>query len=131
MPVRTEHLINETLNSANESISATHDFGGTSPTRITLYIEIVETQDNGSPTTTLTVELSPDKASNFITYDKLLDHNGTDAPQSSIAYTATIDDIVALSPEDVVDYIKVKMTGSADMDAGDFHVVNVWMVWAY
>ena len=131
MPVRFSHLIEVTLDSANESSSGVLDFGGITPTRVTLYVQIVETQDNGSPTTTLTVELSPDDAQTYITYDKLLTDAGTDGPVASVAYTATVDDVVSFSPEDVADYIRVTVTGSADMDAGDYHVVDIWVAWAY
>jgi len=131
MAVRIQHLINDTLDSASESVSGTIDFKGVTPTKVTLYVQIVETQDNGNPTTTITVEVSPDKGQTLITYDKLLTDAGTDAPASSVAYTATADDIISLSPEDVLDYMKVTAAGSSDMDAGDFHVVDVWVVWTF
>lgn len=132
MPIRVEHIINAIdLDSASESTSATFKFSGIVPKRITLYVQIVETQDNGSPTTTLTVEFSPDAGTTLITTDKLLTDAGTDAPVASVAYTATVNDIVSIPGEDVVEYIKVTMSGSSDMDAGDHHVVDVWLVFAY
>lgn len=131
MPVRYTQLISATLNTASETAAATHNFLGVVPTRVSLYVRVVETQDNGNPTTTLTVELSPDRGQTLISYDKLLTDAGTDAPAASAAYTSTVDDVVSLSPEDVTDYIRVLLTGSADMDAGDFHVVTVWLAYAY
>ena len=132
MPIRVEHIVNAVdLNTASESIAANFRFRGVVPKRITLYVQIVETQDNGNPTTTLTVEFSPDGGTTLITTDKLLTHGGTDAPVASVAYTSTVDDIVSIPPEDVVNYIRVTMSGSSDMDAGDHHVVDVWLVYAY
>ncbi len=132
MPIRVEHIINAVdLDSASESTSGNFQFRGVVPKRISLYVRIVETQDNGSPTTTLTVEFSPDGGSTLITTDRLLTDAGTDSPVASVAYTATVDDIVSIPPEDVVEYILVTMSGSADMDAGDHHVVDVWLVFAY
>lgn len=131
MPIRVEHIINAVdLDSASESTAANFRFRGVVPKRITLYVQIVETQDNGSPTTTLTVEFSPDGGTTLITTDKLL--TDVDAGNvASVAYTATGDDIVSIPLEDVVNYIRVTMSGSSDMDAGDHHVVDVWLVYAY
>jgi hypothetical protein len=132
MPIRTEHIINAVdLDSASESVAANFQFRGVVPKRITLYVRIVETQDNGNPTTTLTVEFSPDGGATLITTDKLLTDAGTDGPVASVAYTATVDDIVSIPPEDVVEYMRVTMSGSSDMDAGDHHVVDVWLVFAF
>lgn len=132
MPIRIEHIINAVdLDSASESTSANFQFRGIVPKRITLYVQIVETQTNGAPTTTLTVEFSPDGGTTLITTDKLLTEGGVDAPVASVAYTATVDDIVSIPPEDVVEYIQVTMAGSSDMDAGDHHVVDVWLVFAF
>ena len=132
MPIRVEHIINAVdLDSASESTAGVFQFRGIVPKRITLYVQIVETQDNGSPTTTLTVEFSTDVGTTLIPTDKLLTEGGVDAPVASVAYTATGDDIVTMPPEDVVEYIRVTMAGSSDMDAGDHHVVDVWMVFAY
>ena len=132
MPIRVEHIINAIdLDSASESTSAVFKFLGVVPKRITLYVQIVEVQDNGNPTTTLTVEFSPDGGTTLITTDKLLTDGGTDAPVASVAYTASGDDIVSIPEQDVVEYIKVTMSGSSDMDAGDHHVVDVWLVFAY
>ena len=131
MPLRIEHILDDTLDSASEKISASKNFKGITPKRITLYVQIVETQDNGSPTTTLTVEVSPDEGATLISYDKLITDAGVDGPVASVAYTATVDDIVSLSSEDIIQYIKVTMAGSSDMDAGDFHVVDVWVLYAY
>ncbi len=131
MSVQKIHIIDVTLDSNAEVASAVHDFNGVTPLKVSLYVRIVETQDNGSPTTKLTVELSPDDGQTFISYDKLITDAGVDGPVADIDYTATVDDIVSLSMEDAVDYIKVTVTGSADMDAGDFHVVDVWLVVIY
>ena len=131
MSVQIVHIIDVTLDSNAEVAAATHDFSGVTPLKVTLYVRIVETQTDGAPTTTLTVELSPDDGQTFISYDKLITDAGVDGPVSSVAYTATVDDIVSLSMEDAIDFIKVTVTGSADMDAGDNHVVDVWLVVIY
>ena len=101
MAVRTEHLINVTLDDNPTSQAATYDFQGVTPLRVSLYVQIVKTS---SPTSvTLTVELSPDDGSTLIDYDKLLTHDGTDAPQASEVYTTTVDDVISLSPEHVTE----------------------------
>lgn len=51
---------------------------------------------------------------NFYTYDKLLDSSGADAPVSSITLSADGTDVVALSPEDAVKYIYVKVVVTTD-----------------
>jgi len=128
MSVRIDHIINQTLDTASESISANHDFNGVTPLRVTLYVSIVETQTDGNPTTTISVEVSPDDGQTLIDYDKLITNDGVDAPVASIAYISSAEDIISLSLEDAIDYIRVTAAGSADMDAGDFHVVDVWLV---
>lgn len=132
MPIRVEHIINAVdLDSASESSSGIFRFLGVVPKRITLYVRIVESTDNGNPTTTLTVQFSPDGGTTLITTDKLLTDGGSDAPVASVVYTATVNDIISIPLEDVVEYIKVLIAGSSDMDSGDHHVVDVWMVYAY
>ena len=129
MPIRVEHIVNAVdLDSANEAVSGIFRFLGVVPKRITFYIRIVET---GTAIATLTVEFSPDGGTTLITTDKLLTDGGSDAPVASVAYTATVNDIVSIPGEDVVEYIKVTMTGSAGMDSSNHMVVDVWMVYAY
>ena len=130
MPVRIEHIINTTLNDTLGAISATHDFQGVAPKRVTLYLQLVETQSANDASVLLTVEFSPDDGQTLITYDKLLTHDGTDAPQPSEQYSTTEDDVVSISPEDVMDYIRVTLTGT-NVDASDFYAVDVWLVYAY
>ena len=130
MPVRTVAMINTTLDNTQTSISATHDFQGVTPKRVTFLVSMTETTSANDATVTLTVELSPDDGSTFISYDKLYTHDGTDAPQPSEVYTTTEDDIVSMAPEDVTDYLKVTLTGT-NVDASDFYAVKVWMVYAY
>ncbi len=131
MSVRIDHLINVTLDTQNESLSANHDFNGVTPLRVTLYVSIVETQTDGNPTTTLSIEVSPDDGQTLIDYDKLITDGGVDAPVASVAYTASAEDIISLAIEDAIDYIRITVAGSSDMDSGDFHVVNVWLVTIY
>lgn len=129
MPIRVEHIVNAVdLDSANEAVSGIFRFLGVVPKRITFYIRIVET---GTAVATLTVEFSPDGGTTLITTDKLLTDGGSDAPVASVAYSATANDIVSIPGEDVVEYIKVTMTGSAGMDSSNHMVVDVWMVYAY
>lgn len=129
MPIRVEHIVNAVdLDSANEAVSGIFRFLGVVPKRITFYIRIVET---GTAIATLTVEFSPDGGTTLISTDKLLTDGGSDAPVASVAYSATANDIVSIPGEDVVEYIKVTMTGSAGMDSSNHMVVDVWMVYAY
>jgi len=128
MSVRIEHLINTTFDDTLASQAATFDFQGVSPTRVSLYVQIVKTT---TPTNvTLTVELSPDDGATLITYDKLLTQDGTDSPQPSEVYTATEDDVISISPEDVCDYIKVTMASTGE-DASKTWAVDVWLVYSY
>lgn len=134
MAIRVRKLLDENIQSSS-SVSAQDDLAGVTPKRATLQIEVTKT---GSPVAdlVLTVEVSPDAGTTLITYDKLLDHNGTDAPQSSVTYTSAsmpVDDIVSLSPEDVYDYIKVTATPSniTTLDASNYFTIKVWLVVAY
>lgn len=128
MPVRIEHLIDVTLDDSPTSQAATYDFQGVTPTRVSLYLQIVKAS---TPTNViLTVELSPDDGQTLIDYDKLLTEAGTDGPVASVTYTATGDDVVSLSPEDVLDYLRVLMTGTGT-DATKTFAVDVWLVFSY
>ncbi len=129
MAVRTFHIIDTTLDTANEAVSGTFDFQGVTPTRVSLYVQSVES--GSGATWTLTVEFSPDKGQTLIAYDKLLTHDGTDAPQASEVYTSTEDDVISISPEDVLDYIKVTATDSGSGTGSNKHAVDVWLVWTF
>ncbi len=128
MPVRFEHLIDVTIDDAPTSQAANFSFQGVTPRRVTLYVAVVES--GSGATVTLTVELSPDNGQNLISYDKLITDAGVDAPVASVVYTQTGDDIVSLSMEDVMDYIRVTMTGGSTT-AGNFYAVDVWLAWVY
>jgi hypothetical protein len=128
MPVRVEHLINETIDDSPTSVAATFDFQGVTPRRVSLYIQVVES--GSGATVTLTVEVSPDDGQTLIDYDKLLTDAGTDGPVASVVYTQTGDDVVSFAPEDVLDYIRILMTGGSTT-AGNYYVVDVWLVYAY
>lgn len=78
----------------------------------------------------LTVELSPDDGQTLIDYDKLLTDAGNDAPAASVTYTITADDVVSLSPEDVLDFIRVLVTATGT-DATKTFAVDVWLVYSY
>jgi hypothetical protein len=117
-----------TLDDSPTSQAASHDFEGVSPVRVSLYIQIVKAS---TPTNVvLSVELSPDNGQTLIDYDKLLTEAGTDAPVASVTYTATGDDVVSLSPEDVLDYINVTMTATGT-DATKTFAVDIWLVYLY
>ena len=128
MAVRIEHLIDVTLNDVTASQAATFDFQGVSPLRVSLYVQIVKA--NAPTNVTLTVELSPDDGATLITYDKLLTQDGTDSPQASEVYTTTEDDVLSLSLEDVVDYIRVNVAGTGLSSSATF-AVDVWLVYSY
>lgn len=128
MPVRIQHIIDVTIDDSPTSQAATWDFEGVTPKRVSLYVAVVES--GSGATVTLTVEVSPDKGATLITYDKLLTDAGTDAPASSVAYSATADDVISMSPEDVLDYIKVTMTGGSTTSSNKY-AVDVYLVWTY
>ncbi len=128
MPVRIRHLIDVTIDDAPTSQAATHDFGSAPPKRVSLYVQLVE---NGSGSTvTLTVELSPDDGQTLISYDKLITEAGVDGPVASVAYSATGDDVVSLSAEDVIKYIKVTMTGGSTTSSNSYDT-DVWLVYEF
>ena len=128
MSVRVDHLIDRTLDTSNETVTANHDFKGITPLRVTLYVKIVETDGGNGPQTTISVDVSPDKGATLIDYDKLITDGGVDGPVASITYTATLDDIISMSLEDAIDYIAVTAAGNGVMDGSNFHVVDVWLV---
>jgi hypothetical protein len=120
----------QTIQVASASESAYIKFGDITPRKVSLYIEMVMT---GSPTGfTLTVELSPDEGQTLITYDKLLTHDGVDAPQASEVYAASADDVISLSPEDAVRYLRVTMSDSGgDASGSAYFTFNIWAVYSY
>lgn len=128
MPIRVEHILNVAIDDAPTSQAGTHVFQGVTPTRVSLYVQVVES-GSGS-TVTLTVELSPDAGATLISYDKLLTDAGTDGPVSSVVYSATGDDVVSLASEDVVNYIRVLMTGGSTT-AVNYYDVDIWLVYSY
>ncbi|KKN83856.1 hypothetical protein LCGC14_0295090 [marine sediment metagenome] len=128
MPIRINHLIDVTLDDVPTSQAATHDFQGVTPRRVTLYLQIVKT--NAPTNVILTVEFSPDDGQTLIDYDKLLTEAGTDGPVASVTYTVTGDDVVSMAPEDVLDYIKVTMTGTGTTPSATF-AVDVWLLYSY
>ena len=127
MPVRVEHMINAQTLDAGQGVGVSHDFQGVTPKRVTFYVAGTET---GTETMTFTVELSPDDGANLIDYVKLLDSNGTDAPAASVVLTSTGDVVFSMSPEDVVDYLKLSAVG-ATMNGGNNFLIDVWMVYSY
>ncbi len=128
MPVRIEKLIDVTIDDAPTSQAATFAFQGTIPKRASLYVVVAES--GSGATVTLTVEFSPDDGSTLVGYDKLLTEGGTDAPVASVVYSATGDDVVSISPEDVVDYIKVTMTGGSTTSSNKY-ATEAWLVYSY
>ncbi|KKN84459.1 hypothetical protein LCGC14_0289210 [marine sediment metagenome] len=128
MPVRIAQIIDATLDDTLGSIAGTWDFNGVSPKRVSLYVAVAES--GSGATVTLTVELSPDDGQTLISYDKLLTHDGNDAPQASEIYTQTEDDVLSLSPEDVLDYIKVTLTGNS-VTGANYYACDVWLCYSY
>ncbi len=128
MPIRIEHLINVLIDDAPTSQAATFDFQGVTPQRVSLYVQVVES--GSGATVTLTVEVSPDDGATLIDYDKLITEAGVDGPVSSVVYSATGDDVVSLSAEDVLDYIKVTMTGGSTTSSNKYQT-DIWLVYEY
>ncbi len=128
MPLRTEHIINVTLDDSPTSITGQHDFRGRIPKRTTLLVQMVESGSGAS--VAITVEVSPDGGASLITYDKLIVDAGVDAPVASVNFTATADDIISFSPEDVFNYIKVTATGTSTTSSNKY-AVDVWLVYEF
>ena len=128
MPIGHVHLLDVTIDDAPTSAAAAYNLAGIVPRWMTLLVTV--TESGSGSTVTLTVEVSPDSGKTLITYDKLLTDAGTDGPVASIVYSATGDDVVSLSPEDVVDYINVTMTGGNTTGA-NYYAVDVWLSFAY
>jgi hypothetical protein len=126
--LRSILLLDQTVSSVT-TISQAKDFNGVTPKRITLLLALTKTSNPGN--LTLTVEVSGDKGVNLVTYDKLLTDAGVDAPVSSVVYSATADDVVSLSPEDVLDYIKVSLAAASGTDASNTWGVKCWLVFSY
>lgn len=128
MAVRTKKLIDATINTVTTT-AGSFDFNGVAPKRATLQIALTKTLAPGN--LTLTVEVSPDKGVTLISYDKLIDQTGVDSPVSSVVYSATGDDVISLSMEDVMDYIKVSLASAAGTDATNFWTAEAWLVAEY
>jgi hypothetical protein len=137
VPVRVEHLLSNQFDTTSESASGSHDFNGVTPTRITLYVVVDDVQGNTTESGVLTVEVSPDRGSTLVTYDKLITDAGTDGPVASVTYAlnAAADDIISLAKEDVVDHITVTVaangSGGTPLDSSNRADVNIWLVWTY
>ncbi len=108
------------------SASSILDLNGVVPKNLSLYIET--TEEGSGATVALTVEFSPDNGSTLITYDKLLTDAGTDAPAASVTYSATGDDVISFSPEDVWDYVKVTLTGTSTTSSNKY-TFSIWAVY--
>ncbi len=127
MAVHVQKLLdNFRLDDEPTSIVAPHNFNGIAPRRVSFYIEVVMTN---SPTNlTFSVDLSPDDGQNLIDYPKLISRNGTDQPVTEVVYTASTEDVVSISPEDVTDYIQVSaiVTGTT---SSAYFTISLWMVY--
>lgn len=130
MPIRSQHIIDQRLDDSPQSTNASWDFGRTAPRKVSLYVVAVETLT--AENLTITVELSPDEGTTLVTYDKLLTDAGTDAPAASVVYTGTADDVISISLEDVVRYIRVTADATgANTTVTEFWEVDIWLVWEY
>ena len=110
------------------STSGSQDLQNITPKRLTFLIQIVMT---GAPTNlTLSVDVSANQGLTLIDYDKLITEAGVDGPVSSVVYTATADDIISLSPEDVIDYVRLDavVTGTS---AIKYFTLNAWLIVEY
>ena len=129
MSIRKVKLIDGVrLDNDPTSTSGSQDLQGVTPKRLTLLIQIVMT---GAPTNlTLSVDVSADQGLTLIDYDKLITEAGVDGPVSSVVYTATADDIISLSPEDVIDYVRLDavVTGTS---AVKYFTLDAWLIIEY
>ncbi len=137
MTTRFEHLFSNQFDATSESSSATFDFNGVTPKRVTLYVIVSDVQGNTTESGVLTVEVSPDDGSTLVTYDKLITEAGVDAPVASVTYAlnAARDDIVSISLEDVVDYLRVTVaangSGGTALDSSNRADVDIWAAVEY
>lgn len=137
MTVRFEHLFSNQFDAPSESASATWDFNGVTPKRITLYVVVSDVQGSTTESGVLTVEVSPDDGSTLVSYDKLITEAGVDAPVSSVTYAlnAARDDIISLSREDVTDYIRITVaadgSGGTPLSASVRADVDIWLAVEY
>ena len=137
MPVRFEHILSNQFDTTSESASGTFDFNGVTPRRITLYVIVSDITGSTTESGVLTVEVSPDDGSTLVTYDKLITEAGVDAPVASVTYAlnAARDDIVAISLEDVVDYIRITVaadgSGGTALSSSNRADVDIWLVAEY
>ena len=92
--------------------------------KVSFGISVTKTS---TPTNVIfTVEVSPDGGTTWLSYDKLLDGSGTDAPVASITYTDTAEDVCSMSPEDVFDLARVIFTGTGTTSSLKF-TCNCWV----
>jgi hypothetical protein len=132
MALLKKKLIGTDINSTTPA-SGSHDFNGVTPKRITLLVQLVETGVAAHTRVTLTVEVSANLGVDLIAYDKLIDDAGVDAPVSEQQYDSgsDYDDVLSLSLEDVVDYIKVTVTPVGTPTATKYITTDVWLVAEY
>lgn len=137
MTVRIAHILDNVYDSTGESVSAAYNFSGITPKRISLYVNVHTIVGATTESLDISVDVSPDDGQTYLNYDKLLDQNGQDAPQStvSIALNAESSDVFSLSPEDVVDNIRVvaaaDSAGGTPLDANNSAEADIWLVFEY
>ena len=136
MPVHVDHLISNRFDVSLESIAGTHDFQGAAPHRVSLYVSYNDL--TGAPTEQIriSVDLSPDDGQTLIDYDKLLTEAGTDAPVANVntgASPQNATDVIDISPETVMDYIRVlaeaHTAGATPFAAAQRIDLDCWLVW--
>lgn len=129
MPIRSVRLLNaQVIDDDPTTVDANFNFDGVVPKRITFYITV--TESGSGSTVTFSLDVSPDNGVSRIDYDKLITDAGVDAPVASVAYAATGDDVVSISPEDVLDYLFITMAGGSTTSS-NFYTLSVWMVYSY
>jgi len=129
MAVKKVAVIDQTL-TAVETLSGMVNMVGITPKRVSIVLKLTKTL--APPNLTLKLYVSPDEGVTFVQYDKILTDAGTDAPVSSVVYSASADDMVSVSLEDVVDFLKVELACAAGtVDGTNYWVEKVWAVIEY
>ena len=100
--------------------------------KVTFIARDAETAGSDDSTVTVTILIDVPEANltraNLDAVDVLMASGGTDAPVSSIAFTASGSNVFYLPQDVTIPYIVAKVTGTTT-DASDYHDIAVWVAW--
>ncbi len=122
----TIQVIDDTLDTDGEAINWTGFIGDKRD--VAILIKTVET--NSGCNWDFTVDLSPDN-STWVDFDIIVDHNGTDAPVSSITYDNSATDTVYLPEGLTSQYIRVNCdentNGVCENSTPKQHAIDIFL----